>query len=352
MNTSNLVKGKKILLIGGAGFIGHHLALAMNAEGADVTIADSLSINSVLTLLTEKNTRTDTDLYRYFLAERFNLLRNARIPVLVGDFCDRYYAAKILSENYDTVYLLAAVAHASRSNTEPVVAMENSLLPLHNVASELCMRPDTRLVFLSSSTVYGHFKSDTVDENTECNPFGMYAVLKHVGERILSELACHSALNHSVVRPSALYGERCISRRVSQIFAENAIAERPLIFGGDRDERLDFTYINDLVQGLILAGLHDNAKGEIFNITYGDAQPVLTLVEILREYFPSLNFELKERNQATPVRGTLLNKKARTMLGFSPAYDLNTGYRKYVEWYLERKDILKFDRAVESVENE
>ena len=148
-------------------------------------------------------------------------------------------------------------------------------------------RPETRLVYLSSSTVYGHFNKDSVDETDDCNPFGMYAVLKHVGERILKETASHTNLNFSVVRPSALYGERCISRRVSQIFLENAFAGRELVFNGDENEKLDFTYIKDLVQGLILAGAHPRAKDEIFNITYGQAQKVLMLTDILKDYFPT-----------------------------------------------------------------
>ena len=203
-----------------------------------------------------------------------------------------------------------------------------------NVINELTNKK-TRLVFLSSSTVYGNFEKDKVDEDDRCNPFGIYATLKYCSEMILREMGNNIDFNYSVVRPSALYGERCISRRVSQIFLENAVAGVENNFYGDADETLDFTYIKDLVQGLILAGVKEEARGEVFNITFGNARKVLTLVEILREYFPEVQVNVKDRNQATPIRGTLSNKKAKDLLGFSPAFKLEDGYKHYIEWYVE-----------------
>ncbi|WP_044826624.1 NAD(P)-dependent oxidoreductase [Thalassospira sp. HJ] len=337
MNTLPVnVTGKKILLIGGAGFIGHNLALELKRQGADVTVADGFRVNSLLNLATESDETKDVGVYQDFLNERLSLLRAAKIKLSILDASSRYAIAKTLDQGFDVVYLLAAVSHASRSNSQPVSAIDNGLIPFVNVITELSTKPETRLVYLSSSTVYGNFTKDSVDETDTCRPFGMYALLKHVGERILDETAQHTDLNFSVVRPSALYGERCISRRVSQIFLENAFAGRELVFLGDQDEKLDFTYIQDLIQGLMLAGLHPNARGEIFNITFGNAQRVLKLTEILKDYFPNIEVKVKERNQATPLRGTLLNDKARNLIGFEPQWPLEEGYRNYITWYIQR----------------
>jgi nucleoside-diphosphate-sugar epimerase len=330
------VKGKRVLLIGGAGFIGHNLAIELRSLGADVTVADGFRVNSLLNLATAPSETQDIAVYQDFLDERLDLLRAADVKLTIADASNRYEMAKLLDQGFDAVYLLAAVSHASRSNSEPIIAIDNGLMPFANVVTELANRPETRLVYLSSSTVYGNFDKEAVDETDACNPFGMYAILKHVGERILKETAEHSDLNFSVVRPSALYGERCISRRVSQIFLESAFANRELIFMGDQDEKLDFTYVKDLVQGLILTGFHPAAKGEIFNITFGRAQRVLKLPEILKEFFPSIRVNVKERNQATPLRGTLLNDKARKLIGFQPAWELEKGYPSYIRWYIER----------------
>lgn len=330
------VSGKKILLIGGAGFIGHNLALELQKLGALVTIADSFEVNNLLTLSTVEKPNQDINVYKDFIDERLSLLRTSGVKLTVINASSRYEISKLFDQNFDIVYLLAALSHASRSNTHAVDAIDNGLIPLVNSIAELSSRPETRLVYLSSSTVYGHFEKDTVDETDTCNPFGMYAVLKHMGERLLTETADNTNLNFAVVRPSALYGERCISRRVSQIFLENAFAGRELVFNGDQDEKLDFTYIRDLVQGLILAGAHPAGKGEIFNITYGAAQRVLALTDILKEYFPNIRVKLQSRDQATPLRGTLSNAKAKNLIQFKPEWPLDRGYRNYISWYLER----------------
>lgn len=346
------IKGKRVLLIGGAGFIGHNLSLELSRLGAQVTVADGFRVNSLLNLATSPEETHNIKVYENFLDERLHLMRKAKVNLIILNASNRYEIGKILDQGFDIVYLLAAVSHASRSNTAPIVAIDNGLVPFTNVITELATKPDTRLVYLSSSTVYGNFKKDAVNEDDECDPFGMYAILKHVGERILRETADYSDLNFSVVRPSALYGERCISRRVSQIFLESAIAKRDLIFTGSVDEKLDFTYIRDLIQGLILAGVHPKAKNEIFNITYGDAQRVLRLPEILEEYFPDIKVVIKERNQATPLRGTLLNDKARELIGFNPQWSLEDGYRNYIKWYIERANnsTMTFSNALQTNE--
>lgn len=330
------IANKKILLLGGAGFIGHNLALRLKKFGAKVTIADSFSINSMINLAIQNDETSDVSIYSDFLRERLELLKKANVTLNITNASDLQDLSNILEEDYDVVYLLAAVSHASRSNNEPIVAIRNGLVPLINLITLLSKAPNTRLVYLSSSTVYGHFIKPAVDETDACNPFGMYATLKLQGEKLLSVTAENSDLNFAAIRPSALYGERCISRRVSQIFLENAFAGRKLIFNGDKTEKLDFTYIDDLLDGLILAGIHNSAKNEIFNITYGDAQPVLKLVDILRDEFDKVDLEINKRSQATPIRGTLLNDKAKKLLGFEPKWPLEIGYRNYVKWYKER----------------
>lgn len=326
------LKAKKIALVGGAGFIGHNLAIKLASLGADVTVFDAFSVNNILNQIEKGESTNNDELYSYFLKERVSLLISSGVNVKIGDFSDRFAAAKSLDESFDIVYLLAAVSHASRSNTNPTHAMSNSLLPFVNVVNELAQR-NARLVFLSSSTVYGNFEKEVVTEEDRCNPFGMYAVMKYSCELMLNEMKENIDFNYSVVRPSALYGERCISRRVSQIFLENSAAGLNSSFLGNVDEKLDFTYIEDLVQGLILAGVKDQARGEVFNITFGHAQKVLNLFDHLRDYFPDATVKIEPRNQATPLRGTLSNEKARNLLGFNPIYPLSKGYPKYIQWY-------------------
>ena len=209
---------------------------------------------------------------------------------------------------------------------------------LRNVL-ELC-RLDQKdlktLMFLSSSTVYGDFEGAWVDETTRPRPRGIYANAKYMGERLVRTY-CHTyGLGICIIRPSALYGERCVSRRVSQIFIENALAGKPLLLEGGGSGRLDFTYVEDLIDGMIRAlALHGGpTASDTFNVTYGDARSILELANIIKELIPNVTFEHRPQAQDKPTRGTLKMDKARERLGFIPRWPLDKGYKKYCEWYV------------------
>ncbi|MEQ9006991.1 MAG: hypothetical protein RLP12_03840, partial [Ekhidna sp.] len=123
--------------------------------------------------------------------------------------------------------------------------------------------------------------------------------------------------------------------RVSQIIVEKAILEEPLTVENDGLEKLDFTYISDLVNGVSLSLEKKEALNEVFNITYGDAQPIVKLIEILREYIPELKIKHIERDRMKPLRGTLDISKAKSLLGYESRFDLDTGFREYIQWYLD-----------------
>ena len=89
-----------------------------------------------------------------------------------------------------------------------------------------------------------------MDEDTACEPLGIYGALKFAGEKMVIAYNQVFGLPYTIVRPSALYGERCVSRRVGQIFIENALLGQEIVVNGDGSDGLDFTYIQDLVDGL------------------------------------------------------------------------------------------------------
>ena len=89
----------------------------------------------------------------------------------------------------------------------------------------------------------------------------------------------------TIVRPSALYGERCVSRRVGQIFIENALQNKDIIINGDGKDKLDFTYIKDLINGVYKIVLNKNSKNQIFNLTYGKGRSIKDLIKILKKIF-------------------------------------------------------------------
>ena len=323
----------RVCIIGGAGFIGHHLALALAERGAEVHVVDGLQVNNVLSITATNVPLEDRDLHLRMLNQRLDLLRTAEIPLHVQDARDYHALSRILTEIApDAIVHAAAVAHAGRSNKDPYSTFDHSLRTLENA---LDWARDTlpHFVFLSSSMVYGNFLSEEVAEDHPLEPIGIYGALKVAGERIVIGYHQVFDLPYTIVRPSALYGERCISRRVGQVFIENALHGHPIRLEGDGSDRLDFTYIDDLVQGLALVLEHPEARNDTFNLTYGAARTIAELAGIVQAQFPEVEIERSERDRLMPVRGTLSVARARTLLGYDPRHPIEVGIPKYIEWY-------------------
>ena len=322
---------KKILLIGGCGFIGHNLALHLKKRGHEPVIVDSLKINNLYS--TRDKEVTNQILYKSILKNRLSLLKDNNIEYFIEDAKKLHETKNIFNSiNPDIIIHLAAVSHANKSNKDPHTTFENSVRTLETTL-ELARTKKTHVIFLSSSMVYGNFNSPEVDENSICNPIGIYGNLKFNGEMMLKAYNQTFGLPYTIIRPSALYGERCVSRRVGQIFIENAIQNLEIKINGDGEEKLDFTYIEDLVEGISLCCENDNAINEIFNITFGSAKKINDLLELLKNEFFNLKIKYTERDKLMPKRGTLSVKKAKNLLKFSPKFSIDQGYLKYISWY-------------------
>jgi nucleoside-diphosphate-sugar epimerase len=327
------MKDARVAVIGGAGFIGHHLALELARRAVHVEIVDSLQVNNLLWFQTQRQGQGDLALR--MLNERLDLLRAAGIPLHPQDARDYHALSRILSEIRPTVIVqLAAVSHAGRSNKDPYSTFDHSLRTLEN-ALDYARGAVEQFVFFSSSMVYGNFLTDAVTEDHPQNPIGIYGALKVAGEKMVIAYQQVFDLPYTIVRPSALYGPRCVSRRVSQIFVENALSGVPLRIDGDGSERLDFTYIDDLVDGICMTIGNPAARNQVFNITYGSARSVSDLVAVVRQHVPDVRVEYQQRDHLMPLRGTLSNDRAVTLLGYAPAHPLEVGVAKYIAWYRE-----------------
>ncbi len=328
------IKGRRIALIGGAGFIGHHLALDLAAAGAKVEIVDGLQVNNILTFASKNKNAPNNHLYTYFLNERLRLLREAGITMHVQDARDYHMLTHVLGKIRPQVIIhLAAVAHADQSNKDPFGTFDHSLRTLENALDFSRGGDVEHFIFFSSSMVYGNFREGMVTETTPCEPIGIYGALKFAAEKIIIAYNQVFNLPYTIVRPSALYGERCVSRRVSQIFVENSLMGEEIKISGNGSDRLDFTYIRDLTHGIICVIENEKAKGEIFNLTYGEGRPLSELVQIVSKNVPDVRINYLPKDRLTPVRGTLSVKKAEELIGYRPSYPVEKGYRSYVQWY-------------------
>ena len=319
--------------MGGAGFIGHNLALRLQIHGAEVAVLDSLQVNNLLSLFDSEAAPQEHELYTLMIEQRLQMLRDANITMFVDDARDYHRVSKRFSEfQPDTVVVLAAVSHASRANKDPMRTLDHSFRSLENALDNSRGRVN-HFIFLSSSMVYGNFPTDIVDENSPCEPIGIYGAVKLGNEKLISAYGNVFDLPYTIIRPSALYGERCISRRVGQVFIENALRGKDLVIQGDGEDRVDFTYIDDFTQGVIKAMSRETAKGEIFNITYGSAQHLNEVADLVTDAFPGISVRHAERSALVPERGTLDVTKARDLLGYEPKYSIARGFPEYISWY-------------------
>ncbi len=328
---------KKVLIIGGCGFIGHNLAIFLKKKKFDVTIFDSLSINNYFSF--KKDNLPNKNYYLKILKQRQDLIKKNKIKLIIGDA--RNYS--IISKNVDTVkpnYLihLAAVAHANISNKDPYSTFDNSMRTLENTL-DACrsLKYLKRFIYLSSSMVYGNFKKKIVTEKEICDPLGIYASLKFGCEKLVTGYNQVFKLPYTIIRPSALYGERCVSGRVVQKFVEAAIKKQPLQMVGDGEEFLDFTYIDDLVEGIYLSMIKNKSLNNTFNITFGKSRSLIDLIKVINKNINNVKVKKIKRDKLIPFRGTLSVNKAKKLINYKPKYNIEKGIPKLIKWYENTK---------------
>lgn len=332
------LRERRIALVGGAGFIGHHLALRLKELGAEVFVIDSLEVNNYYSFKSNIDQNPNAKTYLSFINERLDLIKDKNIPLIEVDARDYHKLSETFSKiNPDILIHLAAVAHAGKSNKDPYSTFDHSLRTLEN-SLDIARSPELKIskfIYFSSSMVYGNFMSDMVTEESICNPIGIYGALKYAGEKIVIAYNQVFNLNFTIIRPSALYGERCVSRRVGQIFIENALKGESISVQGDGSDRLDFTYIDDLISGVLHVIENENSNNQILNITYGKSRSIGELANVVSEHFPKIKVNYLPKDKLMPERGTLCVDKAKKMIGYNPQFPIEKGFVNYIKWYKE-----------------
>lgn len=332
---------EKVLIIGGAGFIGHNLALKLKNENYDILLVDSLSVNNYYSLKKNKK-HPNKNFYLNILQERRSLLKKNKIKLIIKDARNYHIMSSIVVKyNPNYIFHLAAVAHANVSNKDPFSTFDHSMRTLENLLDvSRNLKKLKKFIYLSSSLVYGQFKKKTVNEKTVCDPLGIYGSLKYGAEKLVIGYNQVFNLPYTIIRPSALYGPRCVSGRVLQLFIENLIIGKKIKVNGNGKERLDFTYIDDLTDGLHCVLKSQNATNQIFNLTYGKSRSILDAIKILKKYFPNMKIDFIPRDKLLPFRGTLSVNKAKKIIKYKPKFTLEKGIYNYLSWYLKKQKIL------------
>jgi nucleoside-diphosphate-sugar epimerase len=312
----------RVALVGGMGFIGHNLALKLRHEH-ELLLIDSLAVNNKYALGDAHS--------QALIAERLHLLSG--VPLAVADARDYHVVSKLVGGfRPDCLIHLAAVAHLDRANKDPHSTFDHSLRTLEN-SLDIARALKCHFIYFSSSTVYGDFKTGVYNEDAPCEPRGIYGSLKQCGEIMVKAYGALYDLPYTIIRPCALYGPRCVSGRVIQQFIEAAERGETLKVQGDGKEKIDFTYIDDLVQGVGKIITNPASRGQVFNITAGRARSLNDVVQILHAANPTLRYEFVARDSQRPERGTLSVQKAKTLIGYEPKFTLELGMELYLNWY-------------------
>lgn len=325
----------RVAIIGGAGFIGHHLAVKLRSLGHEVLIADSLSVNNHGNLLEQKNGHW-TKRYLEFTRQRSRMWNEAGAEFALVDAADYHsLSRRVAPWRPDTIIHLAAVAHITVTRSDEYLAFRNSVLTLKNALDVAHACKAQRFVYFSSSTVYGNFKSSSVDERSDVVPDTTYGAYKLAGELFVKSATRDKGLGHTIIRPQALYGPRCVSRRVTQIFIENAFDQKPLRIDGDGSAAHDFTHIDDLVDGVCAVLNNMSASlNETFCITAAQARTLRELAEIVQKHIPC-EVIYGPPDPEKPSRGTMSCAKAERLLAWRPRISLEEGMARTIQFYKE-----------------
>ena len=314
---------KKILITGGAGFIGYFLTKNLLAKGHEVIIYDAF-LNYIPPLKSH---------YPYYLEYRLRDLQD-KASIVRGDIRHRGELVKTLKEFRPEIIIhLAAIPVATVSDQHSEDATQINLGGTATILEAIrAMGFVKRFVYASSSFVYGNFIRDSADENHPTSPIDVYGATKLSGEILTKGFGRRFGIEYVIVRPSAVYGPTDANRRVTQIFVEKALRGEPLTLYNGGQDRVDFTYIDDVVQGFSLAALQPEARNETFNITHGEGKSAEELANILKKLVPGTKTIIEESTEIRPKRGTLDISKAKKILGYQPQYPLEEGMKKYVEF--------------------
>ena len=311
-----------IFLTGGAGFVGAHVCKALLAQGHQVGVFDQF-VNYVYPL-----DRVHVD----NLTQRMLAIKD-RVTIFRGSTRDQDNLRRSL-QSFKPNYIihLAAMPLANLAVEHPEEAVDAILSGTINVLHQARDLPDLkRLVYVSSSMVYGDFVRVPVREDDPKDPKEVYGSLKLGGELMVRSFGRLYGIEYSIVRPSAVYGPTDNNRRVLGIFLERALKGQPLTVKGV-NQALDFTFVEDAARGIVCATLHDKARGGTYNITRGEGRTIREAADIVAKLIPGTTIEIEEADARMPSRGELDISRARQEIGFEPKVSLEDGLAIYLDY--------------------
>lgn len=296
---------KRVLVTGGAGFIGSAVCRRL-AAGNDVTVLDNFATG------TENN------------------LDETEVSLVEADVTDRAAVADAVAD-HDVVLHMAAMMGVRRTLENPLGVLEVNMEGTRNVLHAATDHDVERVLFASTSEVYGDLLSPPYPETTEASPKTNYAVAKLADERYTAAFCDAAGIDYTIVRYFNVYGSKQDSSPygyVVPMFIARAKADDVVPVYGDGTQTRDFTYIDDAVEATVRA-LGPDGVSETFNIGTGTETTIRTLAETVVDVVGSGTVEFVENPRPYSItrRGADITK-ARTTLGYAPQVSLEEGIRR------------------------
>jgi len=301
------LKGKKILVTGGAGFIGFHLCTRLAGLTSDLTIYDNLSSGKME-----------------------NVKDVGKAKLVKGDILD---FKKLLSvEKADLIYHLAAQVVVPYSMENPLIDFETNAKGTVHVL-EKARKDDAKLVFASSAAVYGNPTVFPTSETYGFHPFSCYGLSKIVGEEYCEMYRDQYGLDVTIMRFANVYGLRC--HGVIHDFLDK-IAKNPnkLEIIGTGLQSRDFVHVSDVVDALITVGSEEFTNGKTYNLGYGTTIKIIDLAKLMLQI---LNLQDKTVVTTTGVswQGDVTtiwfdNSKAKKELNWNPKVSLEDSIKEVI----------------------
>lgn len=311
------LKGLRIMVTGGAGFIGSHLFDKLIEMDNHVIVYDNLD--------------------KYYAGKEDNIqfnLGNPNLSFMKLDILDYDVLCKVMKK-VDVIFHLAAQPGVRYSLENPQKTNTVNTTGTLNVLMAAKQNHVKKIIFASSSAVYGVPQYMPVDETHPTNPISIYGASKLVAEKFCRIYNDLFNLPTIILRYHTVYGPRQRPDMAIYKWTRRLIENKPPVIYGDGEQTRDFTYIDDIIDGTIKAGEKDDIEGEIFNIGSGSR---LSVNEVLRLLQKATQKENVNPVHYAPKLGDVSDtyadiNKAKKHLGYNPTTTMHDGIKQFIEWY-------------------
>lgn len=317
------LRDKRILVTGGAGFIGSNLVDELVARGAEVIVVDDFSTGKEANLAGVK--------------------QSGRVHIVKGSILDALLVRKLVKES-DMIFHLAVQCLRVCFDRPHLVHEVNAtgtlnlLEAMRMVNQGASSRRISRFVYCSSSEVYGTAKTAPMSEEHSLEPTTTYGASKLAGELYTQAFHTTWGLPTVIVRPFNTYGYRehheGTSGEVIPRFAIRIMNNLPPIIFGDGSQTRDFTFVTDTVKGIITAGSADNLIGQTVNIARGQEVTIKEIAERLLKLLGKEDLEIQYQptRPGDVIRHFADPAKAAKLTGYKAEIDIDQGLQLYIDW--------------------